>query len=365
VNKFNGKYYWQYAAPGPQFRSYAAGVFVSDSVLSDYKYANYSPFSCKPTGFVTGTGHSCTFPDNKKELWHVTSMMISVRHMFERRLALFPSAVLPDGQLVTNTYLGDYPQDIQKNRKKLLDTSTGWMLLSYGKPVKVSSTKPDGKNHFASENALDEDITTWWSAATGNEGEWLEVDLQKPSKIYGIQVNFADENAHTHGRLRNDGYGYKIEVSKNGLEWFSVYDNTKSITDQPHHYFELAKSYTARYVRIVNGHSPAGSDFSISGFRIFGKAPGNKPEKVKSISVERNKEDTRSVVINWKPSAGADFYIVRYGIAPDKLYSSYSVYSAENIKINSLNASVKYYFTVDAINGCGITKGESAVEVNK
>jgi hypothetical protein len=25
-------------------------------------------------------------------------------------------------------------------------------------------------------------------AATGNEGEWLEVDLQKPSKIYGIQV---------------------------------------------------------------------------------------------------------------------------------------------------------------------------------
>jgi len=284
--------------------------------------------------------------------------------MFERRLALFPSAILPDGQLVTNTYLGDYPQLIQKRNKKPLDTFAGWMLLSYRKPTKVSSTQISNKNLFTPEKALDEDMTTWWSAASGEEGEWFEVDLQKQCKIYSIQVNFADENAKAHGRLKNDGYGYKIEISKDGMKWVGVYDNTSLIKDQPHHYFELAKVQTARYVRITNNHAPAGSNFSISGLRIFGKTHGNKPETVQTVFAERNKTDKRSAVISWKPSAKADFYIVRYGIAPDKLYSSYPVYSAKDIRINSLNSSTKYYFTVDAVNECGITKGDKVIELN-
>jgi len=31
MNKYNGKYYFQYAAPGAQYRSYCDGVCVSDS----------------------------------------------------------------------------------------------------------------------------------------------------------------------------------------------------------------------------------------------------------------------------------------------------------------------------------------------
>ncbi len=363
MNKLNGKYYWQYAAPGTQFRSYADGVFVSDSILTGYHYTNYSPFSYKPAGFVTGTGHSCTFQDKNKGLWHVTSANISVRHRFERRSALFPTTILQDGQLVTNTYLGDYPQFIQRNNKKPLDTFAGWMLLSYRKPAKASSTQKNEQNLFIPENALDEDITTWWSATTGEEGEWFEVDLLKQCKIHSIQINFADENAKVQGRLRNDGYGYKIEISKNGLKWVSLYDNTLSIKDQPHHYFELNKVQTARFIRITNSHSPAGSNFSISGLRVFGKTSGNRPEKVQSISALRNKNDKRSAVIKWEPAAKADFYIIRYGIAPNKLYSSYPVYNTENIKINSLNSSTKYYLTIDAINECGITKGRQIFEL--
>ncbi len=98
MNKINGTYYLQYAAPGTQFKSYADGVFVSDSPLGPFKYAPYSPVSYKPTGFITGAGHSSTFADIKGQLWHIATMNISVRQMFERRLALFQSGTLPDGQ---------------------------------------------------------------------------------------------------------------------------------------------------------------------------------------------------------------------------------------------------------------------------
>ena len=117
MNKINGKYYLQYAAPGTQFSTYADGVYVSDSVMGPFQYASYSPFSFKPTGFVTGIGHSCTFEDKQNQYWHISSVALSVRHMFERRLALLPTAVLPDGQLVTNSYLGDYPQYIPGKSK--------------------------------------------------------------------------------------------------------------------------------------------------------------------------------------------------------------------------------------------------------
>lgn len=365
VNKWNGKYYWQYAGPGTQFRSYADGVFVSDSALSGYQYAPYSPFSYKPAGFVTGTGHSCTFADHNQALWHVTTTTISVRHMFERRLSLFPVALMPDGQLVCNTYLGDYPQHYTQDPKKQPNTFSGWMLLSYRKPVSVSSTKEDDKpGHFAASNAIDEDMCTWWSASGGKAGEWIEVDLQKRCTVYSLQLNQADEGATASGRLTNDGYAYCIQLSVDRRNWVTVYDNTAHPKDHPHHYLELPAPITARYVRVTNAHAPAGSCFSLSDLRMFGKAPGAKPQFVQGLSARRDSTDRRSVTLNWAPSEKADFYIIRYGIAPNKLYSSYPVYSAENIKINSLNASSKYYFSIDAINECGISKGKQIIELN-
>ena len=42
------------------------------------------------------------------------------------------------------------------------------MLLSYGKAVTASSTRADkGGQSFGVSNAVDEDIRTWWSAASG------------------------------------------------------------------------------------------------------------------------------------------------------------------------------------------------------
>lgn len=84
MNKYNGKYYLQYASPGVEFKTYADGVNTSDSPAGPFKYETYSPFSDNPGGFIAGAGHSSTFKDKYGNYWHVSSMSISIRYMFEK-----------------------------------------------------------------------------------------------------------------------------------------------------------------------------------------------------------------------------------------------------------------------------------------
>lgn len=69
------------------------------------------------------------------------------------------------------------------------------MLLSYKKKVEASSTLEG----YPTENAVNEDIRTWWSAKTADKGEFMTVDLDRNSKVYAIQVNFADQDATALG----------------------------------------------------------------------------------------------------------------------------------------------------------------------
>jgi xylan 1,4-beta-xylosidase len=355
MNKIGDKYYLQYAGPGTQFKTYADGLYVADKATGPFVYADYSPFSFKPTGFITGAGHSATFADKRGEYWHIATGTISVRHMFERRLVLFPTFITKDGQLVTNTYLGDYPQYVpnQMPQHSLIKKGPEWMLLSYKKEATASSVLDnEGVN-----KAFDEDVKTWWSARSGDAGEWLSVDMEKVCTVNAIQVNFADEGANAAAINPGDSYRYYMEASANGREWHVIINHKKIGTDAPHDYIELPEPVKARYLRITNVHSPAGAKFSVSGLRAFGIAPGNKPAMVKHVEVVRNEGNPRSATLKWGAVSGAGFYIVRYGIAPDKLFSAYQVYDATMVNINALNAGVGYYFTVDAVNASGITFG--------
>ncbi len=364
INKLGGKYYLQYAGPGTQFSTYGDGVYVANKPMGPFVYQPYSPFSFKPTGFITGSGHSCTFADLHGRYWHVTTLSISRRHMFERRIGIFPAGILPDGQLVTNTYLGDYPQYIAgKARDPLHDNSPHWMLLSYHKPVTVSSTlPPDGQGSYEAAHAVDENVRSWWSAASGHEGEWLQLDLAKSCRVNAIQVNFADQGATAKDEFMADGYGYTILVSDNGRDWSTVVDHRTDPRDAPHEYTELQKPVMARYVRIVNSHSPANGLFSLYDLRVFGSALGDLPPQVTGQRVIRDSADGRQVTLSWNAAAGADFYIVRYGIAPDRLFGNYQVYDSTGLKIRSLNIGQEYYFTVDAVNGSGIMLGPEPIK---
>lgn len=362
VVKHDGRYYLQYSAPGTEFKEYADGVCVADKPLGPYRYQQYSPCVEKTTGFIGGAGHGCTFRDAKGKFWRVSTMTISVNFDFERRLGLFPAGFLPsaDGepdQLVCNTYLGDYPQLAPGEAEDPLQNNlAGWMLLSLNAKCKASSSLDEARGP---ENAFDEDVRTAWAAATGNKGEFLEADLGKLCRIDAIQVNFAEVDSKAHGRL-DDACRFRIEASENGSNWFSLVDMRDNEKDAPHQYFQLDRPVRARFVKIVCESVPGGAKFSLSGLRIFGNGLGAVPERVESVSAKRL-ESRRAMKVEWTPVSNADFYVVRFGIAPDRLTRNVQVYGKSSVLIPGLNREPEYYAAVDAVNDSGITKGIDSV----
>jgi xylan 1,4-beta-xylosidase len=354
MNKHDGKYYLQYAAPGTQFNTYADGVLIGDTAMGPFHAPAYNPPSIKPTGFMAGAGHGSTFQDLQGRWWHIATMTISVRHMFERRLGLFPVRFLPDGQMVEDTYLADYPHRWAGER-----ALAGWMLLSYDKPATASTSL---ENHEPAK-AVNENSRDWWSAKTGDAGEWLMIDLQSIENVAAVQVNFSDEGSTAMG-ASPDPYLYVVEGSTDSKQWKVLVDHRKAGRDSSQDYEELAKPASVRYVRITNEKMPNGAKFSLSGLRVFGTAKVALPEKVSGVTVARSSKDStdgRIAEVSWKAATGAEFYIVRYGIAPDRLFSSYQVYGTTTREIRSLNSGVPYFFTVDAVNTAGIMKGTEVV----
>jgi xylan 1,4-beta-xylosidase len=360
MNKFAGRYYLQYAAPDTKMDTYGDGVFVSNHPLGPFTYQPYSPFSFKPTGFARGAGHGSTFKDAKGNYWHIASIVISRRHKFERRLGVYPARFFPDSQLACNTYLGDYPQyPPGVADDPFTSNSPGWMLLSLKKPVTASSELPGHPARLA----VDEDLHDWWSAATGDSQEWIKIDLGSVCRIDALQLNFADEGSTQLGRLQGDAYRYLVEVSDDGKQWKTLLDRKDNTRDAPHDYTQLDAPAMGRYVRVTNLHTPAGARFSMSGLRIFGNAPGAVPQAVKEVAAQLNPADGRSAHVAWKPSPGAEFYIVRYGVKPDRLYSNDQVYDATSLDLNALNVGVPYFLTVDAVNASGITPGPAPIPI--
>jgi xylan 1,4-beta-xylosidase len=354
MNKVDGRYYLQYAAPGTELDGYGDGVYVGDKPFGPFTYMPASPFSYKPTGFIRGAGHGSTFKDTHGNYWHIATAVIGKRAKFERRLVMFPVKFFDDGQVAADTYLGDYPQYLPGEAADPFHAnSPGWMLLSLNKPVTVSSTLTG----YPASNAVDESVQDWWSASTGNSGEWLQVDLGAIDTIEAVQINFADQGANHFGRLLGDAYQYLIQVSDDGTTWRTLIDKSDNQRDSPHDYTQLTVRETGRFVRVTNVHCPASSLFSISGLRIFGNSHSDYPDPVRQIVVQRAAGDGRCATIYWKPAPGAEFYIVRYGIHPNRLYSNYQVYGTTDLNIYALNAPTDYYFTVDSVNSRGVTKG--------
>ena len=354
-----GKYYLQYAAPGTEWKSYADGTYVSDSPSGPFTYMENSPVSYKPTGFIGGAGHGCMFTVGSENYCKAATNSISVRHMFERRVSFYPAGFDKDGYLYTDTYLGDYPMFLPTEKRQASDSfQPGWMLLSYGKTVTASSTL-DG---FPAENIVDEDSRTAWVAATNNDTEWLQVDLQHLSSVNAIQVNFDEYGAKQKGFVPGVYQSYVIYASVNGEDWYPVVDYSTKKTDTPHDYIEFEEPFKARYIKLQNKEYTVSSNLSVRDLRIFGNGLGSKPRPVNGFTVKRNEEDPCKVSLAWNEVPHAQGYIVRYGIAEDKLYSNFQVMGETSLEIGSLNKGVTYYFTIDTYNENGITRTEQ-VEV--
>lgn len=97
---------------------------------------------------------------------------------------------------------------------------------------------------------------------------------------------------------------------------------------------------------------------SVRDLRIFGYGLGSKPLPVNNFRIKRDEDDPCKVSLTWKGVPDTQGYIIRYGIAEDKLYTNFQVMGDTSLEIGSLNQGVPYYFTVDAYNENGITRTE-------
>lgn len=359
MNKHKGKYYLQYSGPGTEYKSYSDGVYVSGGPLGPFEAQAHNPFAYKPEGFAAGAGHGSTFADQYGNYWHIGTMTISVKHMFERRLGLFPAFFDEQGVLYTTTKYGDYPYIIpQKKISSYEEILPGWMLLSYHKKVEVSSDT----DSLPSVNMTDENIRTYWSAKSGGSNEFAIMDLDKMYDVFALQLNLAAHNTTQMGRQKNRFHRYVIEYSADGSKWTTLVDKSKNEDDNTHPYFQLPEKVSCRYLRVKNIQVPDGN-FAISDFRVFGKGNGNAPEKVNQLEAQRNSANRRSVSLSWSKSPHATGYVISYGSDKKKLYQNYMVYKDTTLTINSLDANQKYYFSIEAFNENGRTISEKVEEV--
>lgn len=360
LNKHNGRYYLQYAGPGTEFKSYSDAVYVGENPLGPYTLQQHNPMAYKPEGFAAGAGHGSTFGDEYGNLWHIGTVTISQKHMFERRLAIFPTFFDDKGVLYSSTKYGDYPMIIPTGKIKSTDEIfPGWMLLSYKKSVSVSSSI----DSFPATNASDDDIRTYWAAQSGNEGEFLTMDLGSVKDVYAIQINFAEHEAGIFSRKKGIAHRYKVESSTDGKEWQVLTDKSDNTTDNSHVYFQLTKPVESQYIKVTNLQVPGGH-FAMSDLRVFGKGRGEVPAKPQGLTAERDSADRRTVVLSWDKVENATGYNVSFGVTEKGLYSNYIVYADNSVTINTLNKGEKYYFTVEAFNENGITQGEQIVSVD-
>lgn len=349
MTKHNGKYYLQYGSPGTEFNVYGDGVYVADHPMGPYTYQKHNPVSYKPGGYMNGAGHGSSVKGPGGMWWHFASMSLSINVNWERRLCMFPMGFDEDGIMYCDTRFGDYPRYAPSVAQKR-GQFRGWMLLSYKKPVTVSSQVGD----YAAAGLTDELTKTFWLAEKNDDSQWVVIDLQNPASVCAVQVNYHDYKTGMYGRYPNLRHRYQIEGSVDGKEWKVLIDKSNSYKDTPNDYTELEFPEKVRYVRYKNIEVPTPS-LAISEIRVFGLGEGKAPQKVKKLNLERQ-ADRRDIAISWTPVKGAQGYNVLWGIAPDKLYSSWMVYDANELFMKSLTVDQDYYFSIEAFNENGVSE---------
>lgn len=363
VTKYNDKYYLQYGAPATEFSGYADGVFVSSDPLDRFEYQSHNPFSYKPSGFARGAGHGATYQDNYNNWWHISTIVIGQKNNFERRLGIWPAGFDADDVLYCNTAYGDYPTLLpHQGANHSAGLFTGWMLLNYNKPVQVSSTLGGYQANFV----VDEDIRTYWSAQTGEKGEWFQTDLGTMATIHALQINYADQDAGFMGKTLGKFHQYRILMSNDGRKWSVLVDKSKNNTDVPHDYIELEKPVKTRFLKLENIKMPTGK-FALSGFRVFGKGVGQAPQPVEKFMVLRADPkkygERRSAWIRWQQNDTADGYVIYFGKLPDKLYGSIMVYGKNDYFFTAMDRTDAYYFQIESFNANGISQRTEVIKV--
>jgi len=366
MTKHNGKYYLQYAFPGTQWNVYGDGVVVGDSPLGPFEVAQNNPYSYAPGSFLPGAGHGSTLETPDGKFWHTATGRISMHHMFERRVGLWPVGFDADGEMFCAQRYHDWPINTEGDDPW---REPDWYLLSYGKTATASSSAEGHEPALAT----DENVQTWWKAATNEPGQWLAIDLGGVKEVHAVQINFADDqlNIPAPGEITSDMTGgryidpilyptrWMLEGSADGENWEVLCDKSQVDTCLPHDVVWLEGGKALQQLRVTVYALPYGQEACISGLRVFGIGEGEKPA-VPTCTVTRTGEMDFEVTVT--AAEGAVGYNILWGHDPEKLYHSYLTYKTTQT-VGALAKGQKCYVRVDAFNEAGITHGTTVVEV--
>lgn len=342
MNKINGKYYLQYGGPGTEFSGYSDGVFVGEHPLGPFTYQAHNPFCSKPGGYARGSGHGGSFQARDGRWWHISTIAIGVKNNFERRNGLWPTFVDEEGTLWSDSSYSDYPMYADTGER------TGWMILNAFKPVRVSSSL----GAFSANFAVDESIRTYWSAATGDPGEWIESSFGGTSTLHAVQINYADESAEIAGRRPGMRHRYQLFALLDGVETLIV-DASESEEDAPHKLLTFDPPVIADGIKLVNLEVPTGK-FALSGLRAFGTQEKAKPQAVRDLVVLRGDHERRNAWVKWRADSSATGYVLYRGLSPDKLYFSVMVHQATEWVDRMIDRAPGYWYAIEAFHEGGI-----------
>lgn len=155
------------------------------------------------------------------------------------------------------------------------------VLPKDGLPVKASaSSEEKGKSNYAWK-AVDGDENTRWCANNPSYPQWLQLELEKPQTLNGIQTVW--ENAGV--------YQFKVEGSTDGKTWSTLVDGSSNAKKAPYTN-EFAKVEGIRFVKIHALGKTSGGWASIREVRLQG--PGIKAVAPKLSEAQKKEYDKAS-----------------------------------------------------------------------
>jgi len=352
MTRHHGQYYLQTSQPGTEFNIYSDDIYQGPTPFGPFAPQADNPLSFKPGGFITGAGHSSTFIDRFGNYFHASTMRIAARHIYERRIGIFPAGFLPDGTMYCQQRFGDYPHFVPEKTLQYDDNVfTGWMLLSYHADADASSSQ---SGHPAAL-AFDEDIRTSWIASPDDPSPLLSVDLGSECTVMAVQLNFAESGCRRYGM---DGdvrvYRWILETRLPDNTWQCVDDASENTEDRTHVYCPLSQPIRSRHWRVRILQAAAGGIPALSGFRIFGNDGSGAPARIDNWSAERDGEDPCIVRLRWQRPSHAYGVNIRWGLRPDRLHHTWQCHAEEERTLHCLDSRQKYYFALESFGRGGV-----------
>ncbi len=139
----------------------------------------------------------------------------------------------------------------------------------------TASSEESGKNNFA-WRAVDNDENTRWCANGPDYPQWLQLELEKPQTLTGIETTW--ENGGV--------YQFKVEGSADGKTWTTLVDGSANEKNAPYSN-DFAKADGIRFVKVHALGKKSGGWASIREVRL--KGPGIKGIAPK-LSAEQKKD---------------------------------------------------------------------------